>query len=141
MVMTRSQKRITVVDDNYDEEQEIENKEVKKVDEVDDFDLVRIDNQKLKFKDSTELKVFKYSSKDKKSFLKLDDVGLLYEELCEVFEPSKIQIRGLGNTWITLKNFGGEILTDDDVDSYFKGKINDNTRFKSFSQLMISVGN
>ncbi len=136
MVQTRSQKRssrITVVEDDYDQEPEQKEEEP-------DFNLVRIDSGKLRFKDSTECKVFKYSSKDNKTFLKLDDIALLYDELKSEFKENQIQIRGLADGWKTLKNFNTELVDEDTVDNYFQGKLEDTTKFKSFSQLLISIG-
>lgn len=119
-------------------------KEVPKTDneeKEDDFELIRIDKGNLKFSDGTETKVFKYSSKSKKSYLDIDDVGVLYNELKDVFDNGKIQIKGLADKWITLSNFNSKIiLSGDDMDDYFQGRVDDTTKFKSFSQLIISVG-
>jgi hypothetical protein len=134
MVQTRNtKKKIVVLEDDYDQEPEQKEEEP-------DFNLVRIDNHKLKFKDSTECKVFKYSSKDNKTFLKLEDISLLYDELKREFKENQIQIRGLADGWKTLKNFNTDLVDDDIMDDYFAGKIKDTTKFKSFSQLLITIG-
>jgi len=126
--MVQTRKNVVVVDSDEEE------------DDINNFDLVRVDNHKLKFKDGTETKVFKYSSKDKKTYLEIEDVGLLYEELKTVFDADKIQIRGLADKWITLLNFGQKnILQEEDMDNYFKGKVEDTSKFKTFSQLLITV--
>ena len=58
--MVQTRKNVVVIDS--DEEK----------DDINNFDLVRVDNHKLKFKDGTETKVFKYSSKDKKTYLVIE---------------------------------------------------------------------
>jgi hypothetical protein len=48
-------------------------------------------------------------------------------------------IRGLSGEWRTLKYLKKSLITEEDIDEYFDSKVDDSKKFKSFSQLEITV--
>jgi hypothetical protein len=48
-------------------------------------------------------------------------------------------IRGLSGEWQTLKYLKKSLITEEDIDEYFDSKVDDSKKFKSFSQLEITV--
>ena len=72
----------------------------------------------------------------------LDDV----KEIVKAFnnkqnknKKDEIMIRGLSGEWRTLKYLKKSLITEEDIDEYFDSKVDDSKKFKSFSQLEITV--
>jgi hypothetical protein len=51
----------------------------------------------------------------------------------------KVLVRGLVDNWKTLKPMDGDLMTDGEIDDYLKNRVKTTSKFKSFSQVQITV--
>ena len=105
-----------------------------------DIEIRKLDKHQIKFKDGTSTNVYQINTKDKKTYLDYEDVELVASELKSKFPNKRIQVRGLAEKWKVLKPYDRDVIKEQDFDDYFKGKVEDTTKFKKFSQLLIFIG-
>ena len=90
-------------------------------------------------RDKSTTKILKLTAKKAQDNITLNDIKGIINAIYKKDPSAKVRIRGLADSWRTLKGFNSDLLTDEEIDEYLNGRVKNTSKFKSFSQLEIST--
>lgn len=89
-------------------------------------------------RDKSTTKILKLTAKKAQDNITLNDIKSIITAINKKDPSAKVRIRGLADSWKTLKGFNSDLMTDEDIDEYLNGRVRNTSKFKSFSQIEIS---
>ena len=69
----------------------------------------------------------------------INDVKYMVQSLQNKHKNDKILVRGLADSWKTLKPTDGDLMTDGEIEEYLNNRVKNTNKFKSFGQLQFTL--